>query len=243
MILALDTSSAASAALVELPAGASPDDASAVRMHAARTVFGARRHAEVLAPFVDEIVDEAGLNGPPDAVAVGVGPGPYTGLRVGIASAFGYALGWDVPVHGVLSLDALALQTAGRTGGGDDAGRDIVTATDARRREVYWARYAGTDPAQLPQRVAGPSVDRPADVADAFRHGDPIRAGKGFALYPEILGTPVSDLPELMEPVAAAVGAVALRRLAAGLTLPEPEPEYLRRPDAAAPGAPKRVLR
>lgn len=234
LILALDTSSAASAALVELPTSGG---ASAVRVLASRTVFGARRHAEVLAPSVAEVCGEAGVTGPPDAVAVGIGPGPYTGLRVGIAAALGYGLGWDVPVHGVLSLDALALQTA-RTAGG----RDIVAATDARRREIYWAGYSGTDAVGLPRRVSGPAVDRPADAADAIRRGDPVRAGKGFALYAEILGPPVSELPDLLEPVAAAVGEIALLRLAGGLPLPAPEPEYLRRPDAAEPRAPKRVL-
>lgn len=238
LILALDTSSAASAALVELSPGASPTDPSAVRVPASRTVFGARRHAEVLAPAVTEVFDEAGVEGRPDAVAVGIGPGPYTGLRVGIASALGYALGWDVHVYGVLSLDALALQTAAHV----RPGPDLLVATDARRREVYWARYSGLDAAGLPARVAGPDVDGPADIAGDFGRGDPVRAGKGFALYADVLGAPFSEIPELMEPVAAAVGEIAVRRLAAGLELPIPEPEYLRRPDAAEPGAPKRVL-
>lgn len=239
LILALDTSSAASAALVEFAEGASPTDAAAARVLASRTVFGARRHAEVLAPSVTEIFDEAGMaGGVPDAVAVGIGPGPYTGLRVGIASAFGYALGWDVPVHGVLSLDALALQISGLV----PAGRDVVCATDARRREVYWARYSGLDDAGLPLRVEGPDVDRPADIARRVENGGPVRAGKGFALYSDVLGSPVSEIPDLLEPVAPAVGKVAVRRLAVGLQLPDPEPEYLRRPDAAEPGAPKRVL-
>lgn len=230
LILALDTSSSASAALVER--ADEPDAVQAVR--ARRSASGSRWHAEVLAPLVTDVLKAVGVE-KPDAVAVGIGPGPYTGLRVGIASAFGYGLGWDVPVYGVVSLDALALQATDRA-----AGHDLVVATDARRREVYWARYSGTDAAGLPQRTAGPAVVRPADAPAEMLAGDPVRIGAGFALYPDVLGSP-ADV-ELLEPKAAAVGATALRKLAAGLPLPDPEPEYLRRPDAAEPKRAKRVL-
>lgn len=106
-------------------------------------------HAELLTPNVVAAVDDAGLSmASLDAVVVGCGPGPFTGLRVGMASAaaFGHALG--VPVYGVCSLDAIGGPTTG----------EVLVVTDARRREVYWARYRDG------VRVDGPAVNAPADV-------------------------------------------------------------------------------
>jgi tRNA threonylcarbamoyl adenosine modification protein YeaZ len=190
----------------------------------------AHRHAELLAPAVAQVVADAGAV-PRDltGIVVGVGPGPYTGLRVGLVTArvLGAALG--IPVYGVCSLDAIAAEVT--AGGAAGPGGDFLVATDARRRELYWARYDGTG-----RRTAGPEVSRPADIPVA---GLPA-AGQGPVLYPELL-------PEGLEPAfpaAAALCRIAVAALADGdpdKTLLPPEPLYLRRPDAREPGAPKRV--
>ncbi len=177
----------------------------------------ARRHGELLLPAVHRALREAGLG--LDAVTdivVGVGPGPYTGLRVGLVTAatFGSALG--VPVHGLCTLDGLAYAS-----GLDEP---FVVATDARRKEVYWARYDDRR-----TRVTEPSVDRPADIADQVA-GLPA-VGAGARLYGEVF--PDARDPEHQS--AGALAALAAERLAAGEKLLEPRPLYLRRPDAQVP--------
>ncbi|WP_455361595.1 tRNA (adenosine(37)-N6)-threonylcarbamoyltransferase complex dimerization subunit type 1 TsaB [Streptomyces sp. SYSU K21746] len=177
----------------------------------------ARRHGELLLPAVDRVLAQAGLK--LDAVTdvvVGVGPGPYTGLRVGLVTAttFGSVLG--VPVRGLCTLDGLAYAS------GIDG--PFVVATDARRKEVYWARY---DDART--RASEPSVDRPADIA-ADVAGLPA-VGAGALLYPEVF--PDARGPEHQS--AAALAALAAERLAAGDAFLAPLPMYLRRPDAQVP--------
>lgn len=190
-----------------------------VSVLAAESQVDARRHGELLLPAVDRVLTGAGLAlGAVTDVVVGVGPGPYTGLRVGLvtAAAFGSTLG--VPVHGLCTLDGLAYA----------AGLDVpfVVATDARRKEVYWARYADSR-----TRLTEPAVDRPADIA-ADLAGLPV-VGAGGALYPDAF-------PDARPPghqSAAALASLAAERLAAGDTggfLP-PLPLYLRRPDAQVP--------
>ncbi|MEU6120477.1 tRNA (adenosine(37)-N6)-threonylcarbamoyltransferase complex dimerization subunit type 1 TsaB [Streptomyces sp. NPDC047123] len=177
----------------------------------------ARRHGELLLPAVDRVLAEAGLG--LDAVTdivVGVGPGPYTGLRVGLMTADTFGLALGVPVHGVCTLDGLAYAS------GIDG--PFVVATDARRKEVYWARY---DDART--RAGGPAVDRPADIA-ADVAGLPA-VGAGALLYPDTF--PDARAPEHVS--AAALAALAAERLAAGEELLEPRPLYLRRPDAQVP--------
>jgi tRNA threonylcarbamoyl adenosine modification protein YeaZ len=190
----------------------------------------AHRHAELLAPAVAKAVADAGAV-PRDltGIVVGVGPGPYTGLRVGLVTArvLGAALG--IPVYGVCSLDAIAAEVA--AGGAAEAGSDFLVATDARRRELYWARYDSTG-----RRTVGPGVSRPAEIPVS---GLPA-AGEGPMLYPELL--PKGLDPAF--PAAAALCRIAVAALAAGdpgKTLLPPDPLYLRRPDAREPGAPKRV--
>jgi tRNA threonylcarbamoyl adenosine modification protein YeaZ len=186
-----------------------------------RTAEGPRAQTELLAPLVREVLEAAGA-APADLtdIAVGTGPGPFTGLRVGLVTAvtMGYALG--VPVHGVCSLDVLAEQAwAGGAG-------DLLVATDARRREVYWARYTGAgNGVAAVRRVAGPSVDRPAELAPDLRALP--TAGRGPVLYPDLFPSPLGPLD--VDP--GVLGRVALRRLAAGEAMPV-EPLYLRRPDA-----------
>jgi tRNA threonylcarbamoyl adenosine modification protein YeaZ len=155
---------------------------------------------------------------------VGVGPGPFTGLRVGLMTArsLGHALG--VPVVGVVSLDSLAAQVTGD---------DVIVATDARRKEVYWARYDAAG-----ARVAGPSVDRPAGLvarlaSDAFT-GRVV--GPGARLYADAFAAFATE-PDVE------VSAAWLARLAVeGRVAESTAPLYLRRPDATAPGARKPAL-
>ena len=180
-----------------------------------------RAHTERLAPLMARALAEAGAV-PADVtdVVVGTGPGPFTGLRVGMVTAvsLGYALG--VGVHGVCSLDVLAEQGLAVT----DA-PEVLVATDARRREVYWARYAraadGTARALTP-----PAVGRAADLPEEVRALPTV--GRGPLLYPEVLTPPVGDVLDVDPAVLARVG---VRRLRAGAEMPV-EPLYLRRPDA-----------
>lgn len=198
------------------------------RVLAESTVVDARRHGELLVPAIDRVMATAGralteLTG----VVVGVGPGPYTGLRVGLvtAAAFGDALG--VPVHGVCTLDGLAWAAG-------EAGLDgpFTVATDARRKEVYWARYEGPG-----LRVTEPAVNRPADIAAAVA-GLPA-VGAGAALYPEVF---TGHRPDPAHQSAGALAALAARRLAGGADFEPPLPLYLRRPDAQVPAGYKAVL-
>ncbi|NUS11175.1 MAG: tRNA (adenosine(37)-N6)-threonylcarbamoyltransferase complex dimerization subunit type 1 TsaB, partial [Streptomyces sp.] len=130
------------------------------RVVAESTVVDARRHGELLVPAVDRVLATAGrVLADVTGVVVGVGPGPYTGLRVGLVTAASFGDALDVPVHGVCTLDGLAWAAG-------EAGLDgpFTVATDARRKEVYWARYDG--PAV---RVTEPAVDRPADLPGDVR--------------------------------------------------------------------------
>ncbi|MFI6091523.1 tRNA (adenosine(37)-N6)-threonylcarbamoyltransferase complex dimerization subunit type 1 TsaB [Streptomyces sp. NPDC051218] len=208
LLLALDT--ATPAVTVALHDGSS--------VVAASSQVDARRHGELLLPAVDRVLADAGLRlDAVTAVVVGVGPGPYTGLRVGLMTADTFGLALGVPVHGVCTLDGLAYE-AGIEGG------PFVVATDARRKEVYWARYA--DPRT---RLTGPAVDRPADIADEVA-GLPA-VGAGALLYPETF--PDARAPENVS--AASLASLAAEKLAAGEELAAPRPLYLRRPDAQVP--------
>jgi tRNA threonylcarbamoyl adenosine modification protein YeaZ len=190
----------------------------------------ARRHAELLAPTVAAVFaqarrDRRELTG----IVAGVGPGPFTGLRVGVVTGrvLGAALG--VPVHGVCSLDALA-EEAAVTG-------EFLVATDARRREDYWARYRRAEAGAVALRVDGPHVGRAADVP----RGQLPVVGRGAVLYPEALGPAAPPL----DVRAGALARIAVRALVDGAcgALLDPDPLYLRRPDAVPPGERKRVLR
>ncbi|MEW1861489.1 tRNA (adenosine(37)-N6)-threonylcarbamoyltransferase complex dimerization subunit type 1 TsaB [Streptomyces sp. NBC_00669] len=198
------------------------------RVLAESTVIDARRHGELLVPAVDRVLGTAGRAlADVTGVVVGTGPGPYTGLRVGLvtAASFGDALG--VPVHGVCTLDGLAWAAG-------EAGLDgpFAVATDARRKEVYWARYDGPL-----HRVGEPAVDRPADIA-AEVAGLPA-VGAGAALYPDVF---TDHRPDPAHQSAGALAALAAHRLAAGETFPPARPMYLRRPDAQVPAGYKAVL-
>ena len=217
LVLAIDTATpAVTAGVVELTADA-------VLLRAARVAHDARKHAELLMPAVQAVCGDAGTPLPGiDAVVVGAGPGPFTGLRVGMvtAAALGDALG--VPVHGVCSLDAIAADAAGEG--------PLVVVTDARRREVYWAAYDESG-----ERVDGPNVQAPALVAERARELEAVAAAGGSAALVELPARP----PESPSPTGLVTVAAAVLR--AG-TAPDPlVPLYLRRPDAVEPGTRKRV--
>jgi tRNA threonylcarbamoyladenosine biosynthesis protein TsaB len=182
-----------------------------------------RRHGEVLAVFIDQALRKAGASrGDLTAIAVGVGPGPYTGLRAGVVTARVLGSALQVRTDGICSLDVIAAQAAT-----DAVGSDFLVATDARRREVYWARYTAHG-----QRVAGPYVSRPADLREDL----PV-AGGGAVLYPELTGRPIPP----RYPSAGQLACIAVGRISTGLQPGLAEPLYLRRPDAREPGKPKRV--
>jgi tRNA threonylcarbamoyl adenosine modification protein YeaZ len=180
------------------------------------------KHGEQLAPLIETLLAEAGIvRQDLTALAVGIGPGPFTGLRVGLVTARTLAFVLDLPVYGVCSLDVVALEAALGTA---PVGADFAVATDARRKEVYLAAYDDRG-----RRLDGPEVVRP----DAAATDRPV-AGEGAALYPAAF--PDRRAPEL--PSAGWLATAVAEELA---ELYDPEPMYLRRPDAIAPGAPKRV--
>jgi tRNA threonylcarbamoyl adenosine modification protein YeaZ len=137
---------------------------------------GFRDGATAHGPSLPALVQEALAVSDVDEVVVGMGPGPFTGLRVGIAFAQSFALAREIPVRGVCSLDAIAAQVTDK---------DFIITVDARRKEVYWARY--TDRI----RVGDPAVNFPADVSGATIHAD---------LFPEMLS--LTNLPgNIIEPI------------------------------------------
>uniref|UniRef100_UPI00129495AD tRNA (adenosine(37)-N6)-threonylcarbamoyltransferase complex dimerization subunit type 1 TsaB n=1 Tax=Ornithinicoccus halotolerans TaxID=1748220 RepID=UPI00129495AD len=150
MLLAIDTStSAVGVALLDPAAGAGAGRPGGVPEVLALERLDPRRHGELLAPMVQEALGVAGdrLTG----IAVGVGPGPFTGLRVGVVTALVLGHARELPVHGVGSLDALALAAVREAAAtGTDLGRELLVATDARRKEVFWGRYAVAGPAGAP---------------------------------------------------------------------------------------------
>ena len=199
-----------------------------VALHDGEHVVAERRselrmkHGEQLAPLIEAVLADTGLvRQDLTALGVGVGPGPFTGLRVGLVTARTLAYVLELPVYGVCSLDVVALEAAL---GAAPVGTDFTVATDARRKEVYLATYDDRG-----RRLAGPDVVRPADAATEV----PV-AGEGAVLYPDAF-------PDGRHPALPSAGWLA-RAVAEELAeLHDPDPMYLRRPDAIAPGAPKRV--
>jgi len=211
LLLAIDTSTSAITVAVH--------DGSSVL--AESSTIDARRHGEHLGPGIVRVLAEAGRSAADvTAVVSGLGPGPFTGLRVGLVTARTFAFARGIPALGVCSLDALAHQAwceHAATGG-------FVVATDARRKEVYWARYDVTGQGVV--RTTDPAVAAPADVA-AQLDGAPV-VGRGGLLYPEVLPGRVGPL----DVSAGHLADLAARLLASGADLSDVEPLYLRRPDA-----------
>ena len=209
LVLALDT------ATPTLVAGVARWSPSGAEVLAEETRPSGTRHAELLTPALRASLAAAGVGtGDLDAVVVGLGPGPFTGLRVGVVTAAALGDVRGVPVLGVCSLDAVG--TGART-----------VVTDARRREVYWARYDAAG-----ARVEGPGVARPEGFAVPGPYvGDPAFADR--------LGAPVASADVTTAGLLRAAGGLLAAPSSAGpLT-----PLYLRRPDAVPPAASKAVTR
>ncbi len=186
---------------------------------ASRDGVGPMRHGELLMPVVHEVLAEARAALPDvGRIAVGVGPGPFTGLRVGVVTARMLGLARGVPVTGACTLDVLA---AGAVSQG--VAEPFVVTTDARRKELFWAGYDAGG-----ARVEGPAVDRPADLPVRGR----LVVGAGPELYP-FVRTAAPVWPS----------AAVLARCVAEGSCPayDAEPVYLRRPDAVTPGPAKKV--
>ena len=246
-LLGIDTSGAVSVAVADgdLRTGT-------VRVLAEHHDERARHHDEVLTPMIDRALADAGVRRTDlTAVVAGLGPGPFTGLRVGLVTARTIAAVLGADLYGLCSLDALAHEAfavddvahpdaertdAGRTGTAPHPGRTAAVALDARRREVYHARYRrGTDGRIL--REEGPAVDAPADVASALRGAD-LLVGSGCEIYPDLL--PATG--PLRHVSAGHLLAAAAQQIAAGEDLSSTDPLYLREPDAARPTVRKSAL-
>jgi tRNA threonylcarbamoyladenosine biosynthesis protein TsaB len=208
LLLALDTSTPA--VTVALHDGE--------QVLAESTVVDARRHTELVGPAIVEVLKATGIDRKQlSAIAVGVGPGPFTGLRIGLVTArmLGHVL--EIPVDGVCSLDVVAY--------GVSVAGPFLVATDARRREVYWATYDETG-----DRTSGPEVALPSVVAT-----DLPTAGAGGRLYPDKFPNPIQPQFPSATHLADAVANGTAQLL-------PPQPIYLRRPDAQPPAGRKPVL-
>lgn len=242
LLLAFDT--ATPAVTVALCYG---DGGDGTRVLAEAVTVDARRQGELLTPSIVKVIADAGVERTDiTGIAVGVGPGPYTGLRVGVVTARVLCAALEVPVYGVCTLDVIAADAASVSGG------EFLVATDARRKEVYWARYSSSG-----QRLSGPDVARPDQLGADLSSASGLRiavAGQGPQLYPDVLRVAIG--PEY--PSAGTLAQLVARQLrgnaavgtaaggaggtgAGGVELLPPEPLYLRRPDARIPGPPKRV--
>jgi tRNA threonylcarbamoyl adenosine modification protein YeaZ len=198
------------------------------RVLARRDLVANNAHGEVLAVLIAAVLaDTRKVAEDLSAIGVGLGPGPFTGLRVGIVTAAAMSDALGIPAYGECSLDVV---------GPDDAadGHAFAVVTDARRRQVYWAVYS-----EVGERVEGPDIAAPSEVADRLRGRVIDVVGPGTAQYADTFtGFDVADSrwPDAARLASAAVEHVAARKAVTPLL-----PMYLRRPDAREPGPPKRV--
>jgi len=204
VLLAIDTSAGTSVAVVDLDRGilAQADESDT------------RRHAEVIGTLIERVLLESGVSARElSGVVEGMGPGPFTGLRVGIAAARAFAFGIGRPLVPLISHDALAL----------DVHEPLLVVTDARRREVAWSSYGPCDELGLPVRIAGPHLAFPDELEtdvtgyDSFRRVD------------------AATIP------AGPLGMLGERLFAAARAFGPSEPLYLRPPDVTVASGPKRV--
>ncbi|MDQ1564325.1 MAG: tRNA threonylcarbamoyladenosine biosynthesis protein TsaB [Actinomycetota bacterium] len=204
MLLAIDTSAGASVAVVDRDAG----------VLAEFTEPDTRRHAEVIGTLIQDALRQSGIAVTDlSGVAVGMGPGPFTGLRVGIAAARAFAFGAGKPVVPVVSHDAVAFGVA----------EPLLVVTDARRREVYWSSYSGTDPEGLPIRASGPGLAPPQSLEEVV---------PDFRTFRRVDAAEVS---------AASLGLVAELLYLHHRPFASGEALYLRSPDVTLSAGPKRV--
>ena len=170
---------------------------------------------ELTAELISQVVADSGLEiSEITEVVVGVGPGPFTGLRVGLVTAAVFAHARGIPIQGICSLDAIAF----------DYTKPCVVITDARRKELYWARYEG-------KRIGEPQVSKPEDLLAQFPDSDFV--GPGAQLYPDFILGKVSELK---------AGSLAKLFVSGNAQLVDVSPMYLRKPDAVEPTTRKSVL-
>jgi tRNA threonylcarbamoyl adenosine modification protein YeaZ len=194
-----------------------------------RVAIEANRHGELLAPMIRDVLAEADVQ-PSDlaAIGVGLGPGPFTGLRVGIVTAKAMSDALGVPAYGECSLDLIADQH-----GYDDG--PFAVLSDSRRKQVYWALYDADG-----VRIDGPELGRPDEVADLLRDRTASVAGAGALLYRDAFaGFEIAEFGQY--PGAIDLGWRVADRAFVGAPSEDLTPMYLRRPDAAPPGRPKQV--
>jgi tRNA threonylcarbamoyl adenosine modification protein YeaZ len=212
VILAIDTSAGTSVALLSL----------------AGEVLGlwetddTMRHAEVVGSGIARVLADAGTDAANvTLVAAGVGPGPFTGLRVGLAAAVAFATARNLPLLPTVSHDAIA--RAYYAGLGEESQTSgLMVVTDARRKEVYWSEYSGVSHG-IPARSQGPALAKPDNLASvSARHDSPVRLDAASVS-------------------AADLALVALAEQAAGIVR-DFEPLYLRSPDVTLSAGPKRVV-
>ena len=204
MLLAIDTSAGTSVAVVDRDGGTLAEHSSA----------DTRKHAEVIGELIQACLTDSGIAVTDlSGVVAGMGPGPFTGLRVGIAAARAFAFGAGKIVVPIVSHDAIAF----------GATEPVLVATDARRHEVYWSAYSGSDAAALPIRTAGPSLAKADQLESTVAD---------FTSYRLIEAGQVS---------AAALGLLAESLYANGRPFAADEPLYLRSPDVTISAGPKRV--
>ena len=224
-MLSLDSSSIASAALTrngEVLAEFATQDT--------------RSHAEALAPAVYNLLGQVDLEPSQlTSILVGTGPGPFTGLRAGLVSARTFGFVWNLPVHGMCSLDALAHRAAQST----VDGTEFLVATDARRKELYWGRYVTHEDGhgRFAVSLNGPQVTAPDQLPKL-----PIY-GYGAGLYSDHLPYAVADSTD-WQPTAADLSRAAWALQERGTELStDTSPLYLRESDAKVPVQRKKALR
>jgi tRNA threonylcarbamoyl adenosine modification protein YeaZ len=224
LVLTLDTSTPAVTAALS---GVVPERA--VTTLASRHEVAVNRHGELLAPMIERVLREANVAPADlDAVGVGLGPGPFTGLRVGImtAAAMGDALGR--PVYGACSLDVIGYSVRSND-------FSFAVLTDARRKQVYWASYD-----EIGGRIDGPDIGTPAAVAEQLAGRVTHVAGSGAMLYREQL-TSFTVVEGHEYPNAAVLPQLLTAKILDRAPGDDLTPLYLRRPDATPPGRPKQV--
>lgn len=216
--LIIDTSSVVSVAAIDTAA----DPTVLARFNGHDT----HRHAEDLAPAVSQVLERAGWSRP-DIVVTGEGPGPFTGLRVGMATAQTLAFAWGAPVAGWCSLDGLARSITAQPG----SAAGFIAALDARRKELYWARYDATG-----ARVDGPHVSSPVGLSEVMPHGVALAGAGVTARAQEISDLGIRVVPG-SENVHVDAAELGLAWIAAGAVRNEPKARYLRESDAVVPAS------
>jgi tRNA threonylcarbamoyl adenosine modification protein YeaZ len=204
MLLAIDTSAGSSVAVVDRDRGVISE----------RGTDDTMRHAEVIGVLIREALDDAEVAPSAlSAVAIGMGPGPFTGLRVGIAAGRAFALGAGIRAVSLVSHDAIAFAHYA----GAYASGPLLVVTDARRRELYWSLYEGADPHGLPIRREGPGLAKPDDVPTGVTRLDAAVVSAGQ------------------------LGMLAELSYLHGREFAADTPLYLRSPDVTLSSGPKRV--